>query len=183
MEHWHRLPGKAMLFSSLRHTWTSARMRQIPGTHPRLDQTASQDPFQLCDLLASHIGWYYSVNLWAGAHRSSAQMHSWNDAAIVSSFRECWSASPLLEVWKGKGNQNVYPKASLLFCSVTCGENSVQRTQSRWLVSTDVLYSWKAGEPFILVWWNFKKIWKTGAGPLRPGYVWHINKSHNWLIN
>lgn len=179
-EHQHSLLGKAMVLASLQLGRTSARMRQIPGTRPRVGGWTRQLPeIHSSSMISWHptagnvCSQYYSpnsANLWVGACHATAQVHFWNDSAVTSCFWLCWSASHLLGVCECKGDQNSHPKVSLLYFNIAFRENILQRTQTRWTVSTEVLYPWYTVEAFILVWWRLQNVWKTGTEPLRPIY-------------
>lgn len=129
-----------------------------------------QDPFQLYDVQASHSSsvcpQYYSPNsenLWVGQCHVTAQIHCWSSTAVTSFFWLCLSASCLLEVCECKDSKNSHPKVPLLYPNSAFRENILQRTQSRWTVSTEALYPRYTVEALILVWWRFHNTWKTGT--------------------
>lgn len=135
-EHQHRLLGKAMALASLRLRRTSTRMRQIPGTRPRVGGWTRQLPkIPSSSMISWHLTagnaypQYYSpnsANLWVGACHATAQIHFWNGTVVTFCFQLCWSASHLLGGCECRGNQNPHPKVSLLYCSITSGENLLQ---------------------------------------------------------
>lgn len=111
-----------MVPSVLRFAGTPQRVTHTPSTPQLIQQTCGFEP----DLLL--------------------QIHFWNSTAITYHLRLCGAASCLLGVWEKRRTKIHIPKSLCFIVTWHLG----QRTQTRWIVSTDVLYPWYTVEAFIL---------------------------------
>lgn len=108
MEHQHRLLGKATVFASLWLKQISARMKQIPGTRPRVRDWTRQLPKIPSSSL---ISWHFTAgNVCLQCYSPNSEKPvGWHMTCYCSNtfldqccFWPCWTASCLLGVCECK---------------------------------------------------------------------------------